>query len=522
MPIISATHVDPKELSGLRDPLVGQDIDAMKPLVRCVNCDTVYFQASYESLVASTRGQCLNCKGDKYETLAPRVGASRGNRWDKGKKASPGVSAKSKTAPEFRVPLAYRGPILPAPSTGECWSDVLDNEQRRKIAELKYGNGGLEPPPLTVVWCGEDKVVMARNEKVFCVDLQSGKSELIFSCPDWRGRRLDDVDCSSDASIVAVVGNTFFERARPNGHRRWSWSADNEYSCNPDWNRVIFSRKSYGKCVHTGHTTYEKTKDWLLGSIGFMGFGEKTQYKGDEFFIYENVYSKPTRSFLLRGGGHLWDPHRVLWSPSEKYLAIAGDLGSSYSTTGTIDLSDTRSEIELSRCNVEDGRSIGCFAWHPTRDIYATAFYHGEWGPPHGFMIIDAATQKVLFEQTIERNHITTSLDWSADGRFIALGGHDQAVFLWDFEAGAAVSLLGHHEQVEHVHFSPDGQRLVSSSSDRKTIIWGCERPNPKLAQFDGLIDHDYQRRMKGSPWSPSGRRLVAFSDGGIRVMQIG
>lgn len=526
MPIIKEKNCSKEVVNGLHDPLVSREVDPAQQLVECVNCATVYFRSSYDSLVQSNRGQCLNCKGDKYYALTFSAGIGRGDRW-RARGGAPGKSsAKPKREMNFIVPSAYNGPLLPAPSGGERWSDALSSEQTYAIAALKYGNGGLEPPPLTIAWCGEDKIVLARNEKVFCVELRSGKPKLIFSCPDWRGRRLDDVDCSSDASIVAVAGNTFLERARPNGHRRWSWSADNEYACNPDWNRVVFSGKSHGKCVRTGHTTYEKTKSPVLGSFGFMGFGEKTHYKGDEFFIYDNILSKPKRSFLLKGGPILSDGHRVRWSPSEKFLSIEKSLGMSSNEVGTIDLSDTRGEIEYSRCDIDKTRSFGCFAWHPTKDIYAVAYHtigkEYRWSPPHGFIIIDASTQEVLFEQTIERNHITTSLDWSPDGRFIALGGHDQAVFLWDFEAEAAVPLLGHREQVEHVEFSPDGQRLVSSSSDRKTIIWGCERPNPKLAEFDGLIDHNYQRRMKGSPWSPTGRSLVTFSDGGIRVMQLG
>jgi WD40 repeat protein len=65
------------------------------------------------------------------------------------------------------------------------------------------------------------------------------------------------------------------------------------------------------------------------------------------------------------------------------------------------------------------------------------------------------------------------SVAFSPDGQHIVSGSSDKLVKVWSVSSGKEVaSLAGHAHCVRSVAFSPDGQHIVSGSSDNLVKVW--------------------------------------------------
>jgi WD40 repeat protein len=108
---------------------------------------------------------------------------------------------------------------------------------------------------------------------------------------------------------------------------------------------------------------------------------------------------------------------------------------------------------------------------------------------------------------------------WSPDGSYLAMGGDDRAVLLYNVSDWTLARVLtGHRGSVLTLDFSPDGRYLASGSGTDKVEmnnandenlvkVWDVE--NSTLVK--DLAGH--QDGVMEARWSPDGRRLVSCSD---------
>ncbi len=65
---------------------------------------------------------------------------------------------------------------------------------------------------------------------------------------------------------------------------------------------------------------------------------------------------------------------------------------------------------------------------------------------------------------------------WSPDGKYIASGGEDSLVQVWDVATGEhLLTYTGHSDGVWTVAWSPDGQWIASGGADRTVQVWQAE-----------------------------------------------
>lgn len=130
---------------------------------------------------------------------------------------------------------------------------------------------------------------------------------------------------------------------------------------------------------------------------------------------------------------------------------------------------------------------------------------------------------KCLCELT---NHLScvNSVRWSLDGKWLASGGDDAIVMIWQIKHQGLVTsgfgktvheqwgcvhmLRGHNSDVLDMSWSPDQKYLGSCSVDNNIIVWNARALPQKIAVISG-----HSGLVKGLTWDPVGKFMASQSD---------
>jgi WD40 repeat protein len=135
------------------------------------------------------------------------------------------------------------------------------------------------------------------------------------------------------------------------------------------------------------------------------------------------------------------------------------------------------------------------------------------WGEVDG--TIRVRTLKGSWLQTLKNtSQPVTSLDISADGKFLASGYADGLIRVWRVQDGGLLQTLRVSEAgVNALAFSPDGSWLVSASQDNNLSLWQFDG-----SQFQTLpvrILSGHTGPVNSVDFTPNGRQIVSGSDDG-------
>jgi WD40 repeat protein len=111
---------------------------------------------------------------------------------------------------------------------------------------------------------------------------------------------------------------------------------------------------------------------------------------------------------------------------------------------------------------------------------------------------------------------ISSGIEFSPDGKSLALGGEFNTAQLWSLEAGHLHTFMGHDQLVVAVSFSPDGRYLATGSWDGTTRLY---RMDELVEEYTLIGPTDWVERLA---WSPDGKYLAIGSrDAAIYVWSI-
>lgn len=136
-----------------------------------------------------------------------------------------------------------------------------------------------------------------------------------------------------------------------------------------------------------------------------------------------------------------------------------------------IDASDGRF---LENVNLLRGE-LTAVARHPKQDIIVAG---GEERIPYIYAMDRTKNMKIADDSTLIRkldrqNGVIISLDWSPDGKYIAVAGAAPEVNVYDWESGTlAAKLTGHAAGIYSVAFSPDGVHVATGGFDGQVRIY--------------------------------------------------
>lgn len=116
-----------------------------------------------------------------------------------------------------------------------------------------------------------------------------------------------------------------------------------------------------------------------------------------------------------------------------------------------------------------------------------------QYGTEYKVGIYDAATLHLLYAIPIDEPQSLLHIAWNATGRYIATGGQGRCIHILDLLTGETKKLFGHSDQINSLHFSPDGQRLLSSGGGR-CIIWNPET-GERVAEWASSVTDDSKVR---------------------------
>jgi len=171
----------------------------------------------------------------------------------------------------------------------------------------------------------------------------------------------------------------------------------------------------------------------------------------------------------------------------------------------TVNVVDNTSDVVVNSTAIQFIFNSAC--WNRAGKAFAIASNKRLW-------IVDRDTWRSRRSATYSDAEGFAALSWSTDDEVIAAATTGGGIELYTTEPKRFMVLHGHSAPATDVVWSPDGQRLVSSSQDGTVRVWDSATGRELLAL----------RVPNGSPvmklsWSPDGRHIVTLCrDGNLSV----
>jgi WD40 repeat protein len=109
----------------------------------------------------------------------------------------------------------------------------------------------------------------------------------------------------------------------------------------------------------------------------------------------------------------------------------------------------------------------------------------------------------------LKHEGICHDVQFSPDGRLVAIAAKDNRVCVWELATGARLASLVHPDWTYTAPFSPDGNQLLTACRDHMARLWDW-RAGREVRAFE----HDHE--VHAVAFMPDGRHVLSASDDGV------
>jgi WD40 repeat protein/serine/threonine protein kinase len=225
--------------------------------------------------------------------------------------------------------------------------------------------------------------------------------------------------------------------------------------------------------------------------------------------LWDVASGKEIRSFV----GHSWWVWSAAFSRDEKFIATASHDGSAIiwnSETGEryAQFLGHRGPVFTAAFSPDGGRVVTggydtrILAWRPA-DVHKFDFAKVARG---------IELDPVRFQAFEGHGAPVRSVSFSADGKMIVSGSHDNTVKVWDADSGRSLNTFrGHDSWVRSCAFSPDGRTVVSAGHDHRATLWNVT-DYQEVRVLHGKVLDGHNDAVLSAAFDRAGRNIVTAS----------
>jgi WD40 repeat protein len=245
---------------------------------------------------------------------------------------------------------------------------------------------------------------------------------------------------------------------------------------------VAFSRDGT-KLLTASHDRTARLWDLASGK-------EIHSFVGHSWWIWSAAFSRDERFIVT--ASH--DGSAIVWNSEsgERYAQFLGHRGPVFSAAFSPDGGRV----------VSGGYDTRLLAWRPS-DVHKFDF---------GKVARGAELDPVRFQAFEGHGAPVRSVSFSADGKMIVSGSHDNTVKVWDADSGRALNTFrGHDSWVRSCAFSPDGRTVVSAGHDHRATLWNVT-DYEEVRVLHGKVLDGHNDAVLSAAFDRDGRSIVTAS----------